>query len=464
MKKTIAEQISAFEATRQAKSARMDEIMDAAAEKGETLETAAKEEYDTLDGEVKEIDEHLVRLRSREKSMKDAAVEAKGEGADAASASRSGAVGDRGARVQSVTRNVPSGIAFARFVKAMAMAKGNTMQALQIAEANKQWGSETPEVAISLKSAVSAGTTTDADWASALVQYQIMASEFIEYLRPKTIIGRIPGLRKVPFKIKVPRQTATASVGWTGEGKPRKVGSLTFDTVSLDFFTIAGIVVLTNELVRFSNPSAELLVRDDLAAGVIALMDSDFVDPLKAATANVSPASITNGVSAVTASGTAYSDLKTDVKSVMDNFLGANITPDTIIMKQSVALSLSLMQTSLGNPYFPDLNMNGGTAFGLNVITSESVPHYDESPQEGSPMIFLKANEIMLADDGQIVIDLSQEASLQMNSAPDDPATASTVMVSMFQQNQTAVRAQRTINWAKRHDDAVQFIDNAKYA
>jgi HK97 family phage prohead protease len=46
MKKTIAEQISAFEATRQAKSGRMDELMDAAAEKGETLDQAQQDEYD----------------------------------------------------------------------------------------------------------------------------------------------------------------------------------------------------------------------------------------------------------------------------------------------------------------------------------------------------------------------------------------------------------------------------------
>ena len=65
-KKSIAEQISAFTATREAKNADMDAIMDTAAEKGETLDADQKEKYDTLESEVKEIDDHIVRLKAAE--------------------------------------------------------------------------------------------------------------------------------------------------------------------------------------------------------------------------------------------------------------------------------------------------------------------------------------------------------------------------------------------------------------
>jgi HK97 family phage major capsid protein len=127
------------------------------------------------------------------------------------------------------------------------------------------------------------------------VNYQIMTQEFIDYLRPLTIIGRIPGLRRVPFKIKIPRQTGAATVNWVGEGKVKPLTSMAFDTVTMDFAKIAGIIPLTEELVRFSNPSAEALVRDELANAIVQFMDSQFVDPTKASN-DVSPASITNGV------------------------------------------------------------------------------------------------------------------------------------------------------------------------
>jgi HK97 family phage major capsid protein len=126
-------------------------------------------------------------------------------------------------------------------------------------------------------------------------------------------------------------------------------------------------------------------------------------------------------------------------------------------------LAISLMTNSLGNKEFPDINMNGGTLLGLPVVTSENIPATTGSPAEGYPIILASTTDILLADDGDVTIDASREASLQMDTAPDSPATASTTFVSMFQQNMVAIRAERYINWAKRRAAAVQFIQSALY-
>jgi hypothetical protein len=107
--------------------------------------------------------------------------------------------------------------------------------------------------------------------------------------------------------------------------------------------------------------------------------------------------------------------------------------------------------------------MNGGTAWGLPVITSEGVPSTGGSPTDGDPIIVASTPDILLADDGQVAIDVSREATLQMDSAPDSPPVASTVMYSLFQNNGVAIRAERYINWAKRRSTAVAYIQNAKY-
>jgi HK97 family phage major capsid protein len=368
-------------------------------------------------------------------------------------------------RIQVIPKKLMPGVGFTRFVLAMARAKGNIMLAHEIAKASEQWKAETPDVETVLKSAVAAGTTTDSTWASPLVQYQNLASEFIEFTRPLTIIGRIPGLRRVPFKVKLPRQTGASTVNWVGEGKVKPISALAFDSVTLDFAKIAGIVVLTDELVRHSSPAAELLVRDDLSKGIVQFMDGQFVDPTKAAD-DVSPASITNGVTPITASGTNAAALRVDVKAVMQQFLDADLTPsDAVwIMTQGTALSISLMTNDLGQPEFPGITMNGGTFLGLPVVTSESVPGTGGSPTDGGLIILAKAGDILLADDGNVTVDASREASLQMDSAPDSPATASTVLVSMFQQNMMAIRAEREINWKKRRSASVQLIQGCKYA
>jgi HK97 family phage major capsid protein len=304
MKKTIAEQIAAFEATLTAKSVSMDAIMDAAADAGVTLDAAQKEEYDTLATEVKELGEHIVRLKAREESNKKSAIVVDGTTPQRGADTRSGVT------VLSVKSNLPPGTAFTRYAMALALGKGNLMQSAEIA---KGWHDTTPEVETVLKAAVAAGNTTDTAWAKPLVEYTQMASEFAELLRPQTIIGRIPGLRRVPFNIKIPRQTAGSSASWVGEGAPKPVSALAFDQILLGTTKLAGIVVLTEELVRASNPSAEAIVRQDLSDTIIQTMDRDFVNPAKAAVANVSPASITNGVTPVVASGTDADHVRTDV-------------------------------------------------------------------------------------------------------------------------------------------------------
>jgi HK97 family phage major capsid protein len=338
------------------------------------------------------------------------------------------------------------------------------MQAERIAESNERWRTETPDVALSLKAAAQAGTTTDPAWAGPLVVYQNLASEFVEYLRPMTIIGRIPGLRRVPFKIKIPRQTGAASVSWVGEGKVKPISSMAFDSITMDFSKIAGIIVLSDELVRFSNPSAEALVRDELAAAIVQYMDSQFVDPTKAAN-DVSPASITNGVTPIPASGTTGDALRADVRTLMASFLEDNSQMSTAvwIMRQQTALSIALILNALGQPEFPNISLSGGTLYGMPVVTSEGIPASGGSPSDGYPIILANAGDILLADDGQVVIDASREASLQMDTTPDSPPTSSTVMVSMWQQNMMAIKAERYINWAKRRPDCVGYISGAKY-
>jgi HK97 family phage major capsid protein len=375
----------------------------------------------------------------------------------------------RSGRVQVKGSNLPKGTAFTRYALALARSKGNLMQAAEIA---KGWHDSTPEVETVLRAAVAAGTTTSSAWAEPLVQYDNMTSEFAELLRPATIIGRIPGLRRVPFNIKIPRQTGGSSVGWVGQGAPKPVSALSFDQVMLGMAKTAGIVVMTDELARASNPSAEAIVRQDLIDQTAQFLDAQFVDPSVAAVENVSPASVTNGVTPVTASGTDADAVRHDVKKLMQKFVGLNLSLASAVwvMTETQALGLALMVNPLGQPEFPGLAMNGtsgGTFFGLPVILSENIPANpgsgDPATGAGGRILLVKASEILLADDGQVVLDASREASLQMDSAPTNPPTASTVLVSLFQMNMIALRAERYINWAKRRAGAVQFIDSARY-
>jgi HK97 family phage major capsid protein len=485
VKPSMKEQIASYEAKRAAHMARMDALMELSNQEGRTLTEAEQQEYDGLATDVDTIDGHLQRQRDHEKRMavSATAVNAKTAGADghhaadpAAASAQRGAPAREQRDYITVNSRVDKAIPFTRYVRALAMAKGSLTGALAIAQNNKQWQDQTPEVAQVLLAAVAAGDTTTAGWASELVYNQNLVNEFINFLRPMTIIGRIPGLTNVPFNVRVAGATSGTSAGWVGQGFPAAVSKMATNAVTLGIAKAAGIVVLDAELIRSSAPSAELLVRNDLAKAVSQFVDTQFVSPDVAASANVSPASITNGVNPTAATGTTGATLRTDVQTLFNIWIQANLDPSggVWIMTPTQALAISLMLNALGQSLFQGpgntINMNGGTFFGLPVVTSQSCQMIG-SPVvgEGQMIILLNAPEIMLADDGQVTIDASAEASLQMLDNPTNQSTAAsggptpTTVVSMFQTNSVALRATRFVNWVKRRPIAVQYIKDAAY-
>lgn len=441
----FAEQIKSFKDALEQKSVRQTELLESA--EGRTLDAAESEEFDTLSDEIAATETHIKRLEIKEKSAIAAA-----KPLDDVSGMR-----ERSSITVKATNPVAKGTAFTRYVIAQCRAKGNLMQAAEIA---KQW-SDTPEVEQVLKAAVAAGTTTDATWAAPLVPYQNMTGDFIELLRPATLVGRMTGLRNVPFNVRIPGQTQGSTVAWVGETAPKPVSALGFEDITLRFNKLAGIVVISDELARLSTPSAEAIIRGDLVAQIAQFTDDSFINPAYAAVADVRPASVTNGVTPIPASGTDADALRADVRAVYSTFISANLSTAGAawVMTSTQAMAIGMMQNPLGQLEFPGLGAEGGTFMGLPVLVSETVP----GDSNGSIIVLIKQSEILLADEGGVTIDVSREASLQMNSTPDNPATAGTVMTSLWQNNLLGIRAERMITWRKRRPQAVAYISGANY-
>lgn len=462
-KMTLAEQKAQLEAKRAANSARMTELMTLSGDEGRTLEETEETEYDGLSTEVDTIDAHLVRLNKQESQALLAAkplptAQIGSPDADPAQPVRTG--------VTFAGNRLDKGIPFTRYVKAMAMAKGSVIGALHIAQGNKDWKDTSPQVEKVLMAAVAGGDTTTSGWASEMVYNENLVSEFIEILRPQTILGRLPGLTQVPFNVRMSGADSGTSANWVGQGVPIPVSAMNTIEVTLGIAKAAGLVVLTEELVRSSQPSAELMVRNDMAATIAQFLDRQFTDPGYAAVTNVSPASITNGVTATAPTGVTAATLRTDIQTLFGNWIANNVDPTggVFIMSPVIALAISLMRTTLDAPEFPGLTMQGGTFFGLPVVVSNNA-NIEGSPASGDMIILVNAKDILMADDGQLTIDASREASIQMLDNPTNNAAAgtATTMVSMWQTNAVAIKAVRFINWAKKRSNAVEFIQDAAY-
>lgn len=353
--------------------------------------------------------------------------------------------------------------AFTRLVGAMAMAKGNVMIAENIAT---RWKDQTPEVGAILKgmvnqgslssdiyyaqkAAVAAGTTTGTNWALPLVQYENLVSEFIELLRPETVFDQLTGrMTRIPFAVRVPLQSAGATANWVGEGLSKPVSALAFDAVTFPWAKIAVIVVITQELARFSSPSAELRVRDDLRDAVAQFIDSQFLVSTVAPSVGLRPGSITNGVTPIASTGDDVGTVTTDLQAAILAMAAANIPMRSVVwLMHPTAVSFLRYLRTAQDVFAFNEEMNGGTLMGFPFIVSNNVP--------AGELILVDLAEIFFADDGDVAIDASDQASLQMDSAP---ATPPTPLVSLWQQNMLGIKAERFVYWQRRRLAGVQRI------
>lgn len=345
---------------------------------------------------------------------------------------------------------------FTRLVIALALMKGEGLRADGVRGLLDNRWPNNPAMQRLVKSPVAVGTTTDTVFGLPLVQVNTLAQEFIEAIRPSTVIGRMTGFRRVPFNVRFPRATAGSNVGWIGQASPSPATNLSLETEAVPFAKVGGIVALTVELLRFSDPSAEGLIQQDLAAAVAAFLDQQFLDPSVAAIDGVSPGAITNGAASVASTGITADAFAADFKALMA-LITTNMIGPYLVMKPSTAIALASMDSHLTR----NVGAKGGNIAGVPVLVSAGTPSDGDSPSENT-IVAVDAAEVLLAE-GQLEFDTTTEASMQMNSTPDSPATASTVMVSLWQNNMIGIQVSRYAYWKRRRAGAAATLTGVGY-
>jgi HK97 family phage major capsid protein len=469
--KTFAEQIADLKATRETTHQTLTALAQKSVDESRSMNTGEAEEFDTHEATIKRLDDDIARL-SRLASLDASTVKA----VQAPTANQPAQPYTAPVQIKT-TEKLEPGIAMARYAMCLMKAKGNHQVAFNLAAQHfpntenvvktlkAQAEGCSLESLMRIKATVAAGDTQNATWAAPLVYANTFMGDFIEYLRPRTLIGQA-AFRPVPFNVRIAGQTSGGTANWVGEGKAKPVTSFAFNATTVPFTKVAAISVITQELARFSDPSAEALVRDSLADTVIARIDTDLFDPDKAAVANVSPAGLLNGVSPVSAAGLDAAD----PDSIRCAIMALWAPWDTTFMGQrpayyttpAAARVLAFSRDALGNRAFPAMSPQGGNIDGVPVRVSQYLANNGGSG--GAPFILVDESEIFLADDGSVTLDMSDQATIEMSDTPagsSNPTVvaSSTLPVSMWQTNSIAFRAERFIWWGPRRSGAVQWID-----
>lgn len=458
-KVNVQEQIKALDDKRKELAAERIEIQTKAANEGRTKDAEERERFTTLNAEIDSIDSELVDLQVMAKDLAKSAKPVAGNSVADAAAARTPST----AQHISVKHNhAEKGLAMAQYVRVLHQSKGIPQYAMQIAEAQK--GSIDPRVIDLVKAAVPAANTGVPEWGGNLIAPGGVIGDFVEFLRPATVLGKfgaggIPALRVVPFNVPLVGQTSGGDGYWVGEGRAKPLTKFAYGTNMLQPLKVANIAVITDQLLKRASLPADTMIRDQLVAALTARMDTDFLLPSKVAVAGISPASVTNGVAGKASSGNDATAVRVDVQAVFGAFLAANNVPSTgvWIMRSETAMALSLMRNPLGNREFPELTMAGGIFEGLPAIVSDYAP--------SGVVALVNAQDIYFADEGGFQVDMSSEASLEMSTDPVQDSTVPTPaeLVSMFQTNSVAFRAERELNWSKRRPGAVQMLMGVKW-
>lgn len=449
--------LQALREERNTKAARLSELVDLFRTDGHEATDEETTEFDALTAEVKALDQDM-RIAQFHAIQGATAKSVDGSSAGAGAASRGG--------LSFVRKQDPDdafkGQSYTRFLIAkaaafIAMKDGNMISPVEIAK--HRWGKTHPKLVEYVRAAVAGGGTGSSEWGAELTlsdaRYQ---GDFIEYLYSKTLFDALP-LRPVPARVHIKGQDGASTGYWVGESKAIPVGKSDYSSVELTPLKVAAISVCSKELVRDSSPSAEMLIRDDIAQASAQRVDTTFLSTT-AASSGVSPAGLLNGLTAGAPSGTDAAAVRADLMTLYSGFLSAKNASGLVqVMTPSMAKALSLLVNSLGQTEFPNLGADGGTLLGDRVYTGDNVT--------GGHWLLLKPSDIWKIGDGGMEISMSDQATIEQNDAPqgagDTPTAASATLMSLWQTEQIGFKVVRSINYQKRRSGAVAYIADAEY-
>lgn len=332
--------------------------------------------------------------------------------------------------------NAKSGRTAARYFRSLAVAKDIRDVAMSFAD-SQGWTDGT-----TIKAAVSPMAISDPGLAGQVGQ------DFVAMVYPRTIIGRLNGLRRVSMRVATVRQTSGLNAYWVPEKGVKPIGLMAFEKdAALMPRKVVGITVITEEMARES--TADAIIQTDLRGATVKAMDASFIAPSNAGVDEEEPASVTHDATTIDSSG----DLATDAKAAIAAFDG-DLTTAAWVMHPKVAAAGGLSGGSMGVAL--NLGALGGNLAGLPVLTSEGVP-YDSS---GSPVALIDAAGIEYAGSDQAQLRTSREAAILMTDiAPD----ATQQLVSLFQTDSIALMGEIYCNWRVVRAGGVVVVNGASY-
>ncbi|WP_421952114.1 phage major capsid protein [Pelagibacterium sp.] len=307
--------------------------------------------------------------------------------------------------------------AFAAWAKSLALANGNTDEALGYAERS---GAPSRVLNI-IGSKAYAGHTGDTGLAG-LADVRAITSTFVSSLRNRSAFYTLLDgnmMIRLPLRTRLSGTTANATAFAAGEGAAVPVSNFQVQGDLIRGQKANGLITMTMEMLKSAGTSGEAFITRELRRVVASVVDKQFF------------ASVIDGD---TPTFTATDDPMDDVRKLADAVGGTAESRLVWVLAPNVLRKAATAVSVTGQRVFPELGLQGGTILDVPAMASDAL--------DDGEMILVDGMGIG-GDNEAITLEASNDTSIQFVAEPtnDSDTPTATELVSMFQTNSVAILA-----------------------
>jgi HK97 family phage major capsid protein len=287
-----------------------------------------------------------------------------------------------------------------------------------------------------------------------------LSSELIDLLRPRTAVRRMVPLRRqisIPRgNLTIGRQNTGATVGYIGEGQSTAETQETVGQITLQAKKAKAIVAISNDLLRFSDRSAEMMVRDDLVKQLAVLEDQSFLRGAGVAWGPKGLKYLASNTTHATVSSYSVTTAISDLTGMVNQMQGAFVPMTSPVWFWSAKTKNYLYDArdSVGGFLFR-AEMDRGMFRGFPFAWTQNIPNNLGGSSNQSEIYLADTDEILIGDVPGIAINASGDASYSTDGA--------TLTNSAFDLDQTVIRiiAESDIN--VKHTASITVLDQVPF-
>lgn len=339
--------------------------------------------------------------------------------------------------IEDKRKGLTPAVRMGRFIKALAAGRGDRQTTVEFAK--KMYEGDAESIGY-VEKAMGATVPSDGGY----FVPNVLAGEVIPNLYDKVVV-RQAGARVVPMQngnMNIPRFDASATGYWVGENAAITKSQGTIGNVRLDAKKAAGLVPISNDLIRSASVSADQFITDDLVMVMKVLLDYTALYGLGTA---YTPAGLDNLIASGNKVGSSSTAMSYNDPYNLKRLVERNNTPGgayAYICNSDFETWISNFRTTTGALVFPEVAQ--GKLLGRPLLVSNSIASGGTTYGTDlySDLWYGDFSEFLWGEQMALMIDASREASY---------SDGGTNNVSAFASDQTVVRAIALCDFNVRH-------------